>query len=116
MSSRNTSATRPASSCQFAAGVISQQLIPTADGKGSVLAAEYLGPAAVRTMIREGKEHQLYTVMQTSQAAGMYHGLALAQLCFTGKITREEALERCVDRIELERLLQKQSFASAPKL
>ena len=99
-------------------GVISQQLIPTADGKGRVLAAEYLGVnAAVRTLIREGKEHQLYTVMQTSQAAGMRTmDQALAQLCLSGKITRDEALERCVDRIELERLLQKQSFAYSPKL
>ena len=93
-------------------GVISQQLIPTVDGKGRVLAAEFLGAnPAVRTMIREGKEHQLYTVMQTSQASGMRTmDQALAALCAGGKISREEALERCVEKAELERLLQRQSF------
>ncbi len=97
-------------------GVISQQLIPTVDGKGRVLAAEFLGTtAAVRTMIREGKEHQLYSVMQTSKAGGMRTmDQALAELCTAGKISREEALERCVDKIEMERLLQRQPAYYTP--
>ncbi|MEW5785523.1 MAG: type IV pilus twitching motility protein PilT [Bacillota bacterium] len=96
--------------------VISQQLIPTVGGDGRVLAAEFLGAnAAVRTMIREGKEHQLYSVMQTNQAGGMKTmDQALAALCLGGKITREEALERCIDKVELERLLQRQSFNYSP--
>jgi twitching motility protein PilT len=89
-------------------GVISQQLIPTVDGKARVLATEFLGASsAVRSIIREGKEHQLYSVMQTSQASGMKTmDQSLASLCMAGKISRAEALERCVDKTEMERLIQ----------
>lgn len=89
-------------------GVISQQLIPTIDGKARVLAAEFLGASsAVRSVIREGKEHQLYSVMQTSQAGGMRTmDQSLAGLCLAGKISRVEAFERCVDKTEMERLIQ----------
>lgn len=90
-------------------GVIAQQLIPRADGKGRVAAVELLlTNPAVRNLIREGKEHQLYTAMQTAKAAGMQTmDQALANLCLAGKITRPMALERCVDRVELERTLNR---------
>lgn len=96
-------------------GVISQQLLPTADGSGRVLAVEYLiDTPAVRNMIREGKEHQLYNAMQTSRSAGMQTmDQALAELFSAGKITREVALEHCVDRVELDRLMQRSSFGTA---
>ncbi len=69
---------------------------------------------AVRTMIREGKEHQLYSVMQASSAIGMKTmDQTLAELCAAGKISRNEALEKCIDRVEMERLLQKLSFKSS---
>lgn len=89
--------------------VIAQQLLPTADGKGRVAAVELLlSTPAVRNLIREGKEHQLYTSMQTSKAMGMQTmDNALASLCQAGKITRDLALLRCVDKVELERQLQK---------
>jgi twitching motility protein PilT len=95
-------------------GVIAQQLVPTADGGGRVAAAEVmLASSAVRALIREGKEHQLYTVIQTGRQAGMQTmDQALAELYAAGKITRELALERCVDRAEVERLIQKSSFGS----
>jgi twitching motility protein PilT len=89
-------------------GIISQQLIPTVDGQARVLAVEYLGAsAAVRSIIREGKEHQLYSTMQTSQSSGMCTmDQSLAALCAAGRISRVEAIERCVDKIEMERLIQ----------
>ncbi|RYD04345.1 twitching motility protein pilT [Desulforamulus aquiferis] len=89
--------------------VVAQQLIPRSDGKGRVIGVELLlTNPAVRNLIREGKEHQLYTVMQTSRSAGMQTmDQALATLCLSGKITRNMALERCVDRLELERALNK---------
>ncbi|ABO49570.1 pilus retraction ATPase PilT [Desulforamulus reducens MI-1] len=89
--------------------VIAQQLIPRADGKGRTIAVELLlSNPAVRNLIREGKEHQLYTVMQTSRNTGMQTmDQALATLCLTGKISRNMALERCVDKIELERALNR---------
>src|SRR5499433_188167 len=53
-------------------GIISQQLIPAADGNGRVLAAEVLiCNLAVASMIRERKTHQLSSVMQTGRNLGM---------------------------------------------
>ena len=50
---------------------MTQQLLPTADGSGRVVAAEVLVPTpAVRNLIREGKTHQIYSVMQTGARVG----------------------------------------------
>lgn len=89
--------------------VLSQQLIPNVRGDGRVLAAEFLKTnTAVRTLIREGKEHMIYSVMQSSQAVGMRTmDQTLAELCHVGKINQVEAYEKCIDRTEMERLLQK---------
>src|SRR3982075_2185844 len=52
-------------------GIMTQQLLPTADGSGRVVATEVLIPnPAVRNLIREGKTHQIYSVLQTSSAGG----------------------------------------------
>jgi len=95
-------------------GVIAQQLLPKADGTGRVLAVELmLATSAVRNLIREGKEHQLYTCMQTGRSLGMQTmDQALAALCVAGKITREVAFLRCVDRTELERLLKQEGMGT----
>ncbi len=89
--------------------VLSQQLIPNIKGNGRVLAMEFLrSNAAVRNLIREGKEHQLYSVMQASHAIGMKTmDQALVELCNAGKISKTEALDKCIDRTEVERLLQR---------
>ena len=88
--------------------VISQQLIPTIDGKGRVVAVEYMvDTPAVRNLIREGKEHQLYSAIQTAQKEGMQTmDQALVKLFKAGKISRESVLEYCVDRTEVERLMK----------
>lgn len=88
--------------------VISQQLVPTADGKGRVAAVEYMiDTPAIRSLIREGKEHQLYNAIQTGQSFGMQTmDTALARLYFEGKITRETALEHCIEKTELERMIK----------
>ena len=53
-------------------GIMTQQLIPTSDGAGRVAACEVLIPTpAVRNLIREGKTHQIPSVLQTSSASGM---------------------------------------------
>ncbi len=50
-------------------GVITQTLIPKADGPGRVLAMEVMVPnAAIRNLIREDKIHQIYSQMQIGQA------------------------------------------------
>jgi twitching motility protein PilT len=89
--------------------VVAQQILPLASGKGRVAAVEImLATPAVRNLIREGKEHQLYTVIQTNRAMGMQTmDQALADLCLSDKITEEMAFLRCVDKVEMERLLMK---------
>ncbi len=75
--------------------VISQQLIPTADGKGRVAAFEVMhANHAVRNLIREGKSHQLSSVMQTNRKAGMITmDEAIRQLYTDGKIDRDMAIQ-----------------------
>ncbi|MFS8524017.1 MAG: type IV pilus twitching motility protein PilT [Limnochordales bacterium] len=72
--------------------VISQQLVPRADGRGRVAALEIMtATPAVRTLIREGKTHQIDSVIETSAAAGMQTmDASLKQLFLSGIISREE--------------------------
>jgi twitching motility protein PilT len=88
-------------------GVVTQQLLPTADGAGRVCACEVLVPTpAVRNLIREGKTHQIYSAIQTSGSTGMQTMDAhLAQLVRQGKITRQLAEARAAVPDELRRLL-----------
>ena len=81
--------------------VISQQLIPTADGKHRVAAFEVMH--AVRNLIREGKSHQLASVMQTNRKLGMITmDEAIVQLYFEGKIDREHAIQFAQDPDSME--------------
>ena len=70
-------------------GVVTQQLIPMADGQGRVLAAEVmLANSAIRNMIREGKTFQMKTIIQTGARWGMQTmEMALRELVRYGKIT-----------------------------
>jgi twitching motility protein PilT len=88
-------------------GVLTQQLLPTADGAGRCCAVEIMVPTpAVRNLIREGKTHQLYSVLQTGGQVGMQTmDSSLAGLVQRGQITRELAEERSSTPDELRRLL-----------
>jgi twitching motility protein PilT len=88
-------------------GIVTQQLLPTADGSARVVAAEVLIPTpAVRNLIREGKTHQIYSAIQTSGSLGMQTMDAhLAQLARMGKVTRSLAEQRAAVPEELKRLL-----------
>lgn len=79
--------------------VISQQLVPRADGHGRVAAFEVLhANHAVRNLIREGKSHQLMSVMQTNRKAGMIAmDEALQQLYHEGRITKDMAIQFAQD-------------------
>lgn len=79
--------------------VISQQLIPTEDGKGRVAAFEVMhSNHAVRNLIREGKSHQLMSVMQTNRKMGMIAmDEAIVQLFYSGKIARNMAIQFATD-------------------
>jgi twitching motility protein PilT len=88
-------------------GIVTQQLLQTADGSSRVVACEVLVPTpAVRNLIREGKTHQIYSALQTSASVGMQtmdgH---LAQLVRQGRVTRSLAEQRASVPDELKRLL-----------
>jgi twitching motility protein PilT len=87
--------------------IVTQQLLPTADGSGRIAACEVLSMTpAVRNLIREGKTHQIYSVLQTSSAHGMQSmDSALAQLVREGKVTRQLANSRSSTPDELNRLM-----------
>lgn len=80
-------------------GIISQQLIPRADGKGRVLACEVLmANSAVRNLIRDNKTYQLNTVMQTGVNLGMITmEKSLKSFLDRGLITAEEVKKRTVN-------------------
>ncbi len=88
-------------------GIITQQLLPTADGSSRTVGCEVLIPTpAIRNLIREGKTHQIYSVLQTSGSTGMQTMDAhLAQLARQGTITRQLAESRAAVPEELRRLL-----------
>lgn len=88
-------------------GVITQQLLPLADGQGRCAATEILvGTDAVANLIREGKCYQIPSILQSGAALGMHSLNAdLARLVATGRITREAA-ERCAtDKSDLRNYL-----------
>jgi twitching motility protein PilT len=88
--------------------VIAQQLIPKAAGRGRAMASEVMiATMAIRSMVREGKVHQIYSAIQTSQKEGMRTmNQALADLCNKGLITVEESRLRSTDTEELYKLIQ----------
>jgi twitching motility protein PilT len=95
-------------------GVMTQQLLPTADGASRVAAIEVMVPTpAVRNLIREGKTHQILSSMQTGTGAGMQTmDMALAALVRQGKITHRLAEERSSTPDELRRLLGSSASAA----
>lgn len=88
-------------------GIICQQLLPTVDGAGRVVAYEILIPTpGVRNMIREAKTHQIANAMQTGQKHGMLTmDQCLADLYRYGKISFETAVMKAVDPADLKQLL-----------
>ena len=88
-------------------GIVSQQLLQRKDGSGRVAVAELLlMTPAVRNLIREGKTHQILSVLQTSGKLGMQAmDVALREAWRNGIISREEALAHTMDIEGLMRLL-----------
>ncbi|MBF0493580.1 MAG: type IV pilus twitching motility protein PilT [Candidatus Omnitrophica bacterium] len=95
-------------------GIISQQLIPRAGSAGRVLAAEILvATPPVKTMIREERGHQIYSVLQTSKQSGMRTmNQSLAELCYKKIITFEEAVARSTDVEEFKKLVHSMGIIS----
>ena len=87
--------------------VISQQLLPTVDGR-EVPAFEIMHlNSAVRNLIREAKIHQIDAVIQSSAAEGMISmDQSIAALYNAGRITEETALKYAVNPEQLRRRLR----------
>ncbi len=89
-------------------GVMSQSLLPRANGPGRALAIEIMVPnSAIRNLIREDKLHQIYSQMQIGQEKfGMQTmNQALAALFQKRLISMDDALGRSSDADELRNLI-----------
>jgi len=88
-------------------GVICQQLLKTADGKGRVAALEImLGTPAIANLIREGKTFQIPSIMQTAKKDGMQlMDQHLLDLLKTKMVNPEEAYRCAVDKKQFEQYL-----------
>jgi twitching motility protein PilT len=89
-------------------GIVSQQLIPRADGSGRIMAIELLvNTPAVSNSIREGKTFMLPGIMQTGKAVGMVSmDDSLKNLYSAGLISREEAHSRADDKGTMLKFLE----------
>jgi twitching motility protein PilT len=86
-------------------GVISQTLLPKKDGNGRVAAFEVMvATPSIRTLIRDGKTHQLYLDIQTGGELGMQTlDGSLLQLLKEGAIDWEHAVAKASNRADFER-------------
>ncbi len=97
-------------------GIVTQTLIPTADGQGRCVAAEVLVPTpGVRNLIREGKTHQIYSLIQTGGQHGMQTmDASLAGLVREGKISMAVAETRSSEPAEMRKLVHADSLVTSP--
>jgi len=87
-------------------GIMTQTLIPRKDGQGRVVACEVLVPTpGIRNLIRESKNHQIYSAIQTGGKFGMQTmDAALVELVRRAVITEAEAERHSNNTDELRRL------------
>jgi twitching motility protein PilT len=89
-------------------GVVSQLLIPKANGPGRAMALEVMVPnAAIRNLIREDKIHQVYSQMQMGQGK---HGMQTLNQCLFALVQKrlisvEDALGHAYEPDELQMML-----------
>ncbi len=88
-------------------GIVSQQLVPRADGTGRVLALEVLyNSPAVGNVIREAKTFMLPGIIQTGRKQGMkLMDESLRELCVAGTISAEEAMARADQKLQMKTAL-----------
>jgi len=91
-------------------GVVCQQLLKTADGKGRVAALEIMiGTPAIANLIREGKTFQIPSIIQTAKKDGMQlMDQHLLDLLKTKRINPEEAYRCSIDKKQFEQYLPPQ--------
>lgn len=93
-------------------GVVSQQLLPKADRGGRVASFEIMtGTPAIKSLIREGKTHQMASSIQTGGKFGMQTmDASLMNLYNRGIITRETLTTSAFDRDTVSRLLDNRGY------
>jgi twitching motility protein PilT len=91
-------------------GVVCQQLLKTADGKGRTAALEIMiGTPAIANLIREGKTFQIPSIIQTAKKDGMQlMDQHLLDLLKTKRINPEEAYRCSIDKKQFEQYLPSQ--------
>jgi len=97
-------------------GIVTQNLVPTADGRGRVAALEILIPDdAVRNLIRQEKIEQVYSVMQMSTSRGMVTmEQSLADLVQRRVITSDVAFSRSSRPDQLAGILERAGYRDLP--
>jgi twitching motility protein PilT len=87
-------------------GVVTQALVKRSDGSGRTVVCEVMfATSAIRNLIREGKNHQIPSFMQSSGGDGMLtFDQHLAQRVHEGVITFEQGLDVCHAVEEFKRL------------
>jgi twitching motility protein PilT len=90
-------------------GVLSQILMPTADGHARVMGLEIMVPTpAIRNLIRQEKVHEIYSMIQSGGKVGMQTmSQSLANLVRAGKVAKAEALARAPIPEEVAALLSR---------
>lgn len=86
--------------------VLSQQLLPVANGRGRAMAMEVMmANSAIRALIRDAKAHQIYSHIQTGGRLGMTTmSQSLANLCKSGRVSITDAERAVSDPTELLQL------------
>jgi twitching motility protein PilT len=85
--------------------VIAQQLLPKTGGGRAAAIEIMLGNSAIRNLIREGKTHQMYSIIETSKNIGMQTMDSSLAIHFrSGSCTYEECLMRAVDKESFARM------------
>ncbi len=89
--------------------VFCQQLLPKANGRGRCLAAEVMiCTPAIRSLVREDKAHQIYSIIQTGGKYGMRTmNQSLYELYRGGLVTYDDAMGSTSDPEDLKRIFQR---------
>jgi len=88
--------------------VVAQQLVPGSGGAARYPAVEILmASSGVRSLIRKGEDHQIYSALSTGRSEGMMTmEQSLAEMVRAGKISRDTAQAHCFRPEDLRRYLQ----------
>lgn len=88
--------------------IVAQQLVPGAEGGKRYPAVEIMAATSgVRSLIRKGEDHQLYSAIGTGRSAGMMTmEQSLAEMVRSGRITQETALAHCFRPEDFKRYIQ----------